>query len=312
MGYATTMKFTRGNCSILLLGHGGMLWQAWATMLEHANIPYFSPSRFEFDFVRPESIRATVTQGYSLVINAAGFTNVDLCESLEGRAAIVNGSGVATLAQECKKCGATLIHYSSDHVFSGETDKPYSTDAIREPVNAYGRTKALGDDAVERSGCDYLLIRTSWLYAPWGQNFVTTIAQLASIQHSITVVDDQFGRPTCASHLASESWRLFKGGARGSYHLTDGGHCSRYEWARTIVELTNSECVVEPCATKDFPRPAKRPRFSVLDLSKTEDLLGAIPTWQASLPRTCLSIAGASQDVETESFDPVCLHRTDF
>jgi dTDP-4-dehydrorhamnose reductase len=208
---------------------------------------------------------------------------VDGAEKDFAGACVANGSGVGALAGRCREVGATLVHYSTDYVFNGRATRPYRTDDPRDPLNAYGKSKALGEEAIEASGCSYLMVRTSWLYAPWGKNFVRTIAGLVKRKESIRVVDDQRGRPTSCEPLAETTLRLMEERAEGMCHGTDGGECTWFEFAREIARLVGSSCRVEPCTTAEFPRPAKRPGYSVLDLSKTEELIGPRALWQVTL-----------------------------
>jgi dTDP-4-dehydrorhamnose reductase len=197
---------------------------------------------------------------------------------------------VGVLARRCAELRATLVHYSTDYVFDGRATQPYPIDHPRSPGNAYGRSKAIGEELLERAGCPYLLIRTSWLYAPWGKNFVLTIRELAAARPTLRVVSDQLGRPTSAEYLAERSLLLLRGGHRGVFHVTDGGQCSWFELARAIASLTGARCQVDPCTTEEFPRPARRPAYSVLDLSRVEALLGPSRPWQENLRRVLAAL----------------------
>ena len=185
------------------------------------------------------------------------------------------------MAERCRVVGAKLLHYSTDYVFDGTASEPYRTDHPRSPVNAYGRSKALGEELIERSGVEHLLVRSSWLYAPWAKNFVLTIRELAKARPNLRVVDDQRGRPTDSRKLAEVSLALTEQGNRGVFHVTDGGECSWFELAELIAEVVNPDCRVEPCTTDEFPRPAARPAYSVLDISATERVVGPLIPWEA-------------------------------
>lgn len=269
----------------LLIGSSGMLARAWKAVFDQEKLAHVDVDYPVFDLTSQTSIAAHLTGDFKggLVINCAAWTDVDGAETKEAQATLVNGAGVGLLAQRCREIGATLVHYSTDYVFSGQASTPWPVDGERQPVNAYGRSKAVGEVAIEQSGTDHLLIRTSWLYAPWANNFVRTIARLAKSKPSLKVVDDQHGRPTSAEHLAMISWRLLQAKARGTFHVTDGGQCTWYEFAKRIAAWSNPACIVEPCSSDQFPRPAKRPAYSVLDISEAELLLGAMPSWQANL-----------------------------
>ena len=264
----------------LLVSPDGMLGRAFKAMLEGKGVALTEVSYPAFDLTKDETLDAVDWSAVDVVLNCSGWTDVDGAESDEAGATAVNGDGVGRLAQRCRAAGAVLVHYSTDYVFDGTATTPYPVDHPRSPVNAYGRSKAVGEALIEGSGAEHLIIRTSWLYAPWGGNFVKTMARLGRDKDSLRVVDDQRGRPTSAEHLASATWALLTKGARGMFHVTDGGECSWYELAKAVIEAVDPTCKVDPCTSEEFPRPAPRPAYSVLDLSKTEALIGPMPSWQ--------------------------------
>ncbi len=268
---------------VLLISARGMLGRAFEAELRRRSTPFTVANRESVDLSRPESIKLAGNSNTEIVINCAAWTDVDGAEANEAAAKVVNGEGVRMLAERCAKIGARLITFGTDYVFSGKSISPYGTDQARDPVNAYGRSKAAGEVVLEASACDWLNIRTSWLYAPWGKNFVLTIRKLLFEKPSIKVVNDQRGRPTSAEHLARTTMALLDRGASGHWHATDGGECSWFEFAQEIGRLAGAPGRVEPCASAEFPRPAKRPAYSVLDISKTEALVGAMPRWQDNL-----------------------------
>ena len=244
---------------ILLIGFDGMLGTAWETLLRFSGVEYDAPTLDQLDLTDEHSIEATLTREYNVVVNCAGYTDVDGAETNEQLAASINAIGVGLLAERCRTVEATLVHYSTDYVFAGDADEPYGVDHQREPIGAYGRTKAAGEEAIEYAECDHLIVRTSWLYAPWGKNFVRTIAKLANERESLRVVNDQRGRPTSAEHLARTTLALLNAGASGTYNACDGGECTWFEFAKEIARLTQATCDVQPCDTSEFPRPAPRP-----------------------------------------------------
>lgn len=225
----------------------------------------------------------------AVILNATGYTNVDQAESEGDRADAVNHLAVANLADIAAQLGATLVHYSTDYVFDGTASVPYVTDAKTNPINRYGASKLAGEQAIQSSGCEHLIIRTSWLYAPHGGNFANTILRLAAERESIRVVTDQRGRPTLCSDLAQLTCRLLDAGARGLFHGTNEGDCSWFEFAEAIVESAGLSCRVEPTVTAEFPRPARRPPFSVLDLSETNEAIGYGRHWRDALAE-CIDI----------------------
>ncbi len=222
-----------------------------------------------------------------LILNAAAYTAVDKAEGDEDAARAVNADAVAHLARAAGDAGARLVHVSTDFVFDGTSGIPYPPDAAPSPLGAYGRTKLAGEAA---AGADALIVRTAWVYAPTGGNFVRTMLRLMAERPEVRVVADQIGTPTYAPDLARALWAFADQGARGVYHYTDSGAASWYDFAVAIQEealsagLLDRAVPVIPIATADFPTPAKRPHFSVLDKTKTTAALGApAPHWRSNL-----------------------------
>lgn len=268
---------------VVVVGAAGMLGRAWCELLTRRGVPLRALGRQEVDITDAASIRAAVPADAGVLVNCAAYTDVDGAEADEDAAVRLNGDAVGLLAEQARRVGATLVHYSTDYVFSGRASEPYPVDAPIEPVNAYGRSKAAGEAALRASGAGHLLVRTSWLYAPWAKNFVRTMLRLAASRDSLQVVDDQKGRPTSAEHLAAVSLALLEAGQRGIFHVTDGGMCTWFEFASRIVAEAGLTCRVQRCSTAEFPTPARRPAYSVLDLSGTERVLGPLPPWQDNL-----------------------------
>jgi dTDP-4-dehydrorhamnose reductase len=260
-----------------------MLGRAFRQLLDARGVAYRAPDLDQVEFTNLDSVRQSVQPGTGVVINCAAWTNVDGAEKEEATATRINGDAVGCLAERCKAVGAVLVHYSTDYVFDGNAGSPYAVDHPRAPLNAYGRSKAAGEQAIEQVAGEYLLLRTSWLYAPWAKNFVRTMLRLGAQKPSLRVVDDQVGRPTSAESLAEISLRLLEREARGTLHVTDAGQCTWYELARATLQLASSSCKVEPCTSAEYPLPAKRPSYSVLDLAPTIALVGEPPSWQDNL-----------------------------
>jgi dTDP-4-dehydrorhamnose reductase len=265
---ADPLKLTRVG-PVVVVGALGMLGRAWRELA--------------LDIASPESIHEHIDKKTDVVVNCAAFTDVDGAETREDEARTLNATAVGHLAEHCKKIGATLVHYSTDYVFDGQATSPYPADHRRDPVNAYGRTKAGGEAVLEESGCAFLLIRTSWLYAPWARNFVLTMLRLTRERDELRVVDDQRGRPTSAQHLARTTLELLQYGQRGTFHVTDGGECTWHGFTLEIARLAGHSCKIQPRASSEFQRPAARPAYSVLDISETEDVLGPMPDWKQNL-----------------------------
>ena len=268
---------------ILVLGATGMLGRAMGLALAARGVTHSVATRAEVDLSRFETLAPSIPEGTAAVINCTGWTNVDAAEAHEAEATVVNGHAIGKLAERCKQVGAVLVHYSTDYVFPGQASAPYAVDHPRAPLNAYGRSKAVGESLLEQSGAEHLLIRTSWVYAPWGKNFVRTILGLARKRPSLRVVADQLGRPSSAEQLAEVSLRLLEAGGRGTFHASDGGQCSWFELASAAVAIAGLECDVQPCASSEYPSPARRPSYSVLDLARTEALVGPCRPWRDCL-----------------------------
>lgn len=222
------------------------------------------------------------------VINCAAYTAVDRAEENEAEAQRINSDAVAILSRACQRTDATMIHVSTDYVFDGHSQRPYREDDPVNPTGAYGRTKLSGEIEVAASGCRALVIRTAWLYSPFGNNFVKTMLRLFADHESVRVVDDQTGSPTSAADLARVIFdRVESGDYRnrlGTYHFTDEGSCTWWEFAREIGRLVNTECRIEACTTLQYGSKVSRPAYSVLDKSKIKAAFGIeIPLWQQSL-----------------------------
>jgi dTDP-4-dehydrorhamnose reductase len=268
---------------ILLVGERGMLGRAFRELFAREARAHVGFDLPDFDASEPAQVAEVFRQRWSALINCAAFTNVDAAETNEQSAMRGNATAPRVLAEACKRAGIPLLHFSTDYVFAGNAERPYPVDAPLLPLGAYGRTKAAGEEAIRASGAQHLIVRTSWLYAPWANNFVRTMAKLTRDKPSLKVVHDQRGRPTSAEHLAKTALALLDRGATGTFHVTDGGECTWYELTVAIAEILGRGCAIEPCTTDEFPRPAPRPAYSVLDLSKTEALLGPMPDWRENL-----------------------------
>lgn len=268
---------------VLVLGSTGMLGRAWCQHLDSLNIEHTAAHRPEFDLSDPSSITRSVNGPYDLVVNAAAWTNVDDAESDEEGATRANAHAIELIAQRCEQLGAMLITYSTDYVFNGCASTPYPIDAPIDPINAYGRSKALGESLLRSVSENHILIRTSWVHAPWGKNFVLTMHSLTTSRDEISVVNDQQGRPTNAVSLAIGSLDLYTHGALGTWHLTDAGECTWHALATEIRDVLDAPCRVHACSSDEFPRPAKRPNYSTLYIADTESLIGARPNWKSGV-----------------------------
>jgi dTDP-4-dehydrorhamnose reductase len=260
-----------------------MLGRAMAAALDREGRPFRAVDRPELELADRGSINAQIAADTRLVINCAAYTDVDGAEIHERAAHVVNAAGPGMLAERCHHLGATLVHYSTDYVFDGQAGAPYAVDHPIAPKSAYGRTKAEGEARVRAGTPHHLIIRTSWLYAPWGKNFVRTIARLGAERDSLRVVDDQRGRPSSAEEVARVTLALLDAEAHGTFHATDDGECTWFDFATAIARKLGLDCRVEPCTTEEFPRPAPRPAYSVLDLAETEHLVGKLVPFEDAL-----------------------------
>lgn len=252
--------------------------------------------RAEVDLAEPARVRAAVERWRpQLVINAAGFTSVDNAETEPELAMRVNGESVGVLGEAARTIGARVIHYSTDYVFNGEKDGAYvETDATR-PLNAYGRSKLAGESALMASGADTMILRTSWVYAAWGNNFVQTMLRLGKQHKEVRVVDDQIGAPTAAEDLAAATLKAIDKWDRqcGIYHAAAAGAVSWCGLARKIFQLAEMDVVVLPIQSKDWVTPTRRPKNSRLDCGKLEREFGVrLPPWQGGLERVVQEILG--------------------
>src|SRR5205085_2703915 len=192
-------------------------------LLGRRGLAYTGVSWPAFDLTKPETVEPWMKPGVRTILNCSAYTDVDGAETHEAEATAINGAGVGLLASHARRIGAVLVHFSTDYVFDGHATSPYEVDHAISPINAYGRSKAAGESAIRESGCEHLIMRTSWLYAPWAKNFVRSMVALGRSNPSLRVVDDQVGRPTSAEYLADRSLALVERGARGTFHVTDGG-----------------------------------------------------------------------------------------
>ncbi len=258
----------------LILGAGGMLARGLARERPEAR----SLGIDALDITDSAALAREIVPGVSVVWNAAADTRVDLCESDPSHLA-VNDVAVGEIARLCRQAGALLVHVSTDYVFDGRPGRPWREDDPVSPVNAYGRGKLGGERRALESGAEVLIVRTSWVFAPGGVNFVDTMLGLAaSGKTELKVVDDQRGRPTFAPDLARALVKLVSVGARGLVHFANAGETTWFGLAKEAFARGGYPHVrLVPCATSEFPRPAARPANSVVDTSRYERLTGEAP-----------------------------------
>jgi len=222
----------------------------------------------------------------NLIVNCAAYTNVDKAETERDLAYRVNAAGPEVLARAAKSSGALLVHISTDFIFDGSHPGPYREDDKPNPLCAYAASKLAGEEAIKAASPEFLIVRTAWLYGPNGKNFVDSILGLAKEKGRVMVVDDQAGSPTFTAVLSEYLLKLVLAGARGVYHVAGSGACTWYDLASEAIRIAGITATVTPCTTEEFPRPARRPRNSALDVGKAERLLGEeIPNWRNGLRR---------------------------
>lgn len=272
---------------VLITGANGQLGQALQATAP-AGVSIIAMGSAELDICDAAAVEALFSaERPDAVFNAAAYTAVDKAESEEALAERLNAGAVAHLARAVALTGARLVHVSTDFVFDGLSGVPYAPDAPTAPLGAYGRTKLLGERA---AGPDALIVRTAWVYGSRGGNFVRTMLRLMAERDEVRVVADQIGTPTFAASLADALWRLDAAGAKGLFHYTDSGAASWYDFAVAIQEealaigLLERAVPIIPIETSDYPTPARRPHYSVLDKSATFALLGGpAPHWRVNL-----------------------------
>ena len=246
-----------------------------------------APDRAQIDLAKPASIRTAVEAAKpNVIVNAAAYTAVDRAENEESTAFAVNRDGPAVLAEEARKAGALLVHFSTDYVFDGEKPSPYlETDATR-PLNVYGRSKLAGEEAIRSSGCRHLIFRTSWVYSDTGNNFLLTMLRLGKGTTPLRVVNDQFGAPTSSLMIADALPQAVRRAAAteslcGTYHLSAAGRTTWHGFASALLKASGIDLEVVPIASKDYNAPARRPRNSLLDNAKIAGAMDIhLPPWR--------------------------------
>lgn len=242
------------------------------------------------DITDPQAIADIVRENHvNVIVNCAAYTNVDKAETDPETANLLNNIAAGNLADAMKAVNGTLIHISTDYVFQGDRNIPCREDWPTEPLGVYGKTKLAGEKSIEATGCASIIIRTAWLYSPFGKNFVKTMRDLTSSRESLKVVFDQVGTPTYAGDLAETICRIIENGQldkTGIYHFSNEGVCSWFDFAKAICEMSGNTCDIRPCHSDEFPSPVARPHFSVLDKTKIKQTFGIrIPYWTDSLKR---------------------------
>lgn len=284
---------------ILVTGANGQLgWELTQLAASYPMYEFIFADRSLFDLSKPELFESLIQQwSPQAIINTAAYTAVDKAEAEQDVAILINTTAVAELARVADKNDILFITFSTDYVFNGNATSPYLTDTIIDPINFYGTTKAQGEGLALDVNPNSIIIRTSWVFSSHGNNFVKTMIRLMKERKSLNVVSDQIGRPTYAKDLAIATIKIINevsGGKKisGVYHYANEGVTSWFEFAQQIKQNAGLSCELHPIKTAQFPTPAKRPGYSVLDTLKIETEINIdIPSWEASL-LACQKILG--------------------
>jgi len=295
---------TRAKPRILIIGDQGQVgWELQRAVATLGDVYAIGRNTkpVSVDLAHPDTIcKAVEATNPDWIINAAAYTAVDRAEEEPELAMAINGTALGILAEQAKIVGATLIHYSTDYVFDGNASEPYAEESPTSPLSVYGKTKLAGEKAIQAVAGQYLIFRTSWVYGYRGHNFLMTMQRLAQQREALTIVDDQIGAPTWCRHIADATSQivaqcvanpgLLDDGKRGLYHLSSAGRTTWYGFSQSIVESMRAvgEKVtlksIAPITTKEYPLPASRPLFSLLNNQKLNEEFGIyMPSWDAAL-----------------------------
>jgi dTDP-4-dehydrorhamnose reductase len=294
--------------TILLFGKGGQVgWELQRSLAPLGKLVALGSDSRDLcgDFTDLDGIAQTIrTVNPDIIVNAAAYTAVDKAETESELSRTINALAPAKLAQEAKRSGAWLIHYSTDYVFDGSGDQPWCETDPTGPLSVYGKTKLEGEEAIRATGCQHLIFRTSWVYAARGGNFAKTMLRLAVERDNLSVINDQFGAPTGAELLADATAHairvaLQRPDVSGLYHLVAGGQTSWYDYARFVIDFARHAGIdikvvpeaIQPVPTSAFPTAAKRPGNSRLDTSKFQNTFSLnLPHWQSGVTRMLTEI----------------------
>ncbi len=280
---------------ILLIGKNGQVGSALEILLRDFD-NFVALDRNDLNLKDLDSIRRIIKLiKPNLVINAAAYTAVDLAESEEQIAKVVNGEAPGVIAEELKKIDGFFIHYSTDYVFDGKKIGSWIESDETNPISAYGRTKLLGEELIKKTGIPHYIFRTSWVYGNYGKNFLVTMRKLAESKKGLSVVDDQIGIPTWCYTIANSTVRIIKNirnlnelkANSGIYNLCPNGNTTWYGFAKKIFEHSSFKKTIQinPISTDKYPTPAKRPKNSVLDNKKFSSVFFSLPQWEEELDK---------------------------
>lgn len=277
---------------VLVTGAGGQLGQSIQFIAgNYPNIEFVFCSSTDLDITNLENCDQFFAESKpDFCINAAAYTAVDKAETEIEKAHLINVNGAQNLAEVCEKLGTTLLHISTDFVFDGQKQLPYLETDKTNPTSVYGQTKLDGEKAIQEVLDNYFIIRTSWVYSQFGNNFMKTMLRLGRERTSLSIVNDQIGTPTNAVDLAEVLIKIISSNFQlptsnyGIYNFSNEGNCSWFDFAKKILEINQINIDLQPIPTTSYPTPAERPKYSVLDKSKIKTTFGIeIKSWEESL-----------------------------
>lgn len=273
------------SSKVVVTGGHGQLGTELALMLQSKSYETYGLSHQELDITGLEQVRKVFQEIQpSVVCHTAAYTAVDKAESDRDNAFLVNAIGTRNVAIAAEEIGAKLVYVSTDYVFNGEKDGTYSEFDKPSPLGVYGQSKYAGEQFVHDFHSRFFITRTSWVYGQYGNNFVKTMLKLAESHDRIKVVNDQRGCPTYTKDLAEKIIELFQTDNFGTYHISNSGSCTWYEFAKAIFEIKGIDIQVDPCTSEEFPRQAKRPKNSVLEQFALKlNGFGAVEDWKQGL-----------------------------
>lgn len=296
------------SAPVLVIGRSGQVAQALARLARVGGRDVVAVGRPQADLASPDTLAAVLARhGPAVVINAGAFTAVDEAEAARDEAFAINAAGAGRLARACAEADTALIHISSDYVFDGEARRPYREDDAIAPLSAYGASKAEGEAEVREAGGRHVILRTSWLYSERGRNFLTTMLRLGRERSELAIVDDQTGSPTYAADVALAIARIVetvldgsRGDIWGTFHFASAGSTTWFGFAAAIFARAEAKGwpvpVLRPITTAQYPTPARRPAYSVLDTGKIVRIFGvSTPDWREALDR-CMARVEHSEE----------------
>jgi len=280
---------------VLITGANGQLGREVASTLLHDDV-VFAYSRFELDVTNEEQVNFVFNEVKpDVIVHCAAYTAVDLAESNQEDAFMVNAQGTKYVAQAARQVGAKVCYISTDYVFDGKGTSPYNEHDTPNPQTVYGKSKLLGEQFIQQHLSEYYIVRTSWLFGKYGNNFVKTVLKVGKNQGKLQVVNDQFGSPTYTTDLAAFLNELIRTDWFGTYHVSNSGSCTWYEFAKEIFANSKISVELTPCKTAEFPRPAPRPAYSVLAHTALQaNGFRELPEWQDALKRFLAEIGEMS------------------